>query len=211
MDSNAMEASSNSWRHYCDYCEEAGIEPTLDGFEQEKLKRSLDARQREKSAGHFDATLRAARRGEENEYTLADGARVNGDVQKIGEALAALPSKTPESVLAAARSKRSPLHGEFEWDDSEAAQRYRLEQASYLLRVIKVNVVVQDREPVKVRAFVQLKQRQEYRPVIEVLSEAESRAQLLDLALRELRSFRQKYAALSELSRVHAVIDSLLD
>lgn len=42
---------------------------------------------------------------------------------------------TPEAVVEDARDPESPLHDEFEWDDSVAAEKYRLEQARRLLRV----------------------------------------------------------------------------
>jgi len=50
----------------------------------------------------------------------------------------------PADVVAAARAPESPLHGFFEWDDSEAAHRYRLDQARSLIRRVVVEVVVRD-------------------------------------------------------------------
>jgi hypothetical protein len=41
---------------------------------------------------------------------------------------------TPEAVIEAAKDPDSPLHGEFTWDDEQAAYRYRLVQASALIR-----------------------------------------------------------------------------
>lgn len=47
---------------------------------------------------------------------------------------------TPRDVVEAARSASSPLHGYFEWNDSEAAERYREIQARTLLRSISFRV-----------------------------------------------------------------------
>lgn len=47
----------------------------------------------------------------------------------------------PSEVLNAARNEDSPLHGFFEWDESLAAEAYRLEQARELIRRIKIEVV----------------------------------------------------------------------
>lgn len=63
-DSNAAEARNVSWRHYCDHCEEQGIEPTMEGFEQERIARqpkpellaALAAKQADKPADHFTRT-----------------------------------------------------------------------------------------------------------------------------------------------------------
>jgi len=41
---------------------------------------------------------------------------------------------TPEIVIQAAKDPESALHGEFTWDDAEAAHRYRLVQARALIR-----------------------------------------------------------------------------
>lgn len=62
---------------------------------------------------------------------------------------------TPEIVVAEASNAEHPLHRRFDWDDNQAAVRWRLHQASALIR--SVNVVVQrteDAPPIRVRAFV---------------------------------------------------------
>lgn len=47
---------------------------------------------------------------------------------------------TAGDVLEEASEPESPLHTFFEWDDSEAAERYRLVQAAGLIRSVKVRV-----------------------------------------------------------------------
>lgn len=47
---------------------------------------------------------------------------------------------TPSIVLKDARDKKSPLHSWFEWSDSKAAEAYRLQQARYLIKLVKVEV-----------------------------------------------------------------------
>lgn len=46
-----------------------------------------------------------------------------------------------EIVLNAARPKKSILHPIFEWDESKAAEKYRLYQARLLLNNIKIRIV----------------------------------------------------------------------
>ena len=41
---------------------------------------------------------------------------------------------TPQAVLDDARDKKSPLHSSFEWNNSEAANKYRLDQARAVIR-----------------------------------------------------------------------------
>lgn len=62
---------------------------------------------------------------------------------------------TPSIVVSVAADPTHPLHERFVWDDSEAARRYRLVQASGLIRSVSVIVERQDDKPaVRVRAFV---------------------------------------------------------
>lgn len=52
---------------------------------------------------------------------------------------------TPDAVLEDARSKKSPLHDQFEWNDGEAAHKYRLDQARTLIRSVRVEVTTESR------------------------------------------------------------------
>ena len=50
----------------------------------------------------------------------------------------------PSEVVDAARSPRSPIHDDFLWDDTAAANAHRIEQARRLIRLVKIEVVVED-------------------------------------------------------------------
>lgn len=59
----------------------------------------------------------------------------------------------PQDVIEAAKNPKSPLHSHFEWDDSAAAAKYRLDQARVLIRSVKIEVT--EREvPLSVVAYV---------------------------------------------------------
>ena len=118
---------------------------------------------------------------------------------------------TPEAVVSAAKDEDNPLHPYFTWDDTEAAHRWRLEQARKLIR-LSVTVIKQDTQPV--RAYVSLlndRGKNGYRATIDVLSDEDLRDQLLQCALRELAAFRHKYSVLSELAELFEVADRLLN
>ena len=55
----------------------------------------------------------------------------------------------PEVVVDEARSEESPLHPAFEWDDTTAAEEYRIGQARQIIRA--VHVVVIGTKPPKTR------------------------------------------------------------
>lgn len=47
---------------------------------------------------------------------------------------------TPEIVVTAAEKPKSPLHHLFEWDDTVAGHKYRIEQAREVIRSVKLTV-----------------------------------------------------------------------
>ena len=62
---------------------------------------------------------------------------------------------TPALVVAQAEREDHPLHHRFTWDDSLAARRWRLFQASKLIRSVEVVIEASDTSgPIRVRAFV---------------------------------------------------------
>lgn len=71
------------------------------------------------------------------------------DAQTAGEELDRIRQEygtlQPATVVDEARPDDAPLHPVFEWDDAEAAERYREHQASTLIRQVKV--VVPERDP----------------------------------------------------------------
>jgi len=70
-----------------------------------------------------------------------------------------------ETVVAEARSKKSPLHQYFDWDNKVAGEKWRLEQARSLIR--RAIIVVGEPEK-KVRAFVHVRSANSYKPVEDV-------------------------------------------
>ncbi|RRU74158.1 hypothetical protein [Stenotrophomonas maltophilia] len=116
----------------------------------------------------------------------------------------------PADVVSRAADPESAMHSWFEWDDGEAAQAYRLQQARQLLRVF---VTVQAKDSSPVRAFVSLGSDRYgeggYRALAEVLSDEQMRAQLLADAIKELRTSEKKYRQLQELSGVWSALDDV--
>lgn len=114
----------------------------------------------------------------------------------------------PEHVVAAAVSPQSALHSWFDWDDGEAADKWRIHQARQLLRVT-VSCIAGEDKPMA-RVFVSLTSDRQsgegYRSTVAVLSNAKYRKQLLADALSELESFERKYAELKELAEVFSAI-----
>jgi len=119
----------------------------------------------------------------------------------------------PEDVVAFARNKNTALHAAFEWDNSKAAEQYRLYQARHLIRVM-VDVVPYEGREVQVQAFVSLKsERYEeggYRYMPEVMKTEDGRQTVIDTALWELKAFQNKYRAVRELAEVFEAIEKVI-
>lgn len=122
----------------------------------------------------------------------------------------------PDVVVEAASAVDSPLHDWFEWDDSAAAQQWRLHQARMLIRAVVVYEPNLKGKLLPCRVFVSLTpDRVEggagYRLTTAVLSDAARRQQLLADALAEMKCFREKYRMLSELADVFVAMDRATD
>ena len=116
-------------------------------------------------------------------------------------------SLKPSYVVEESADNGAVLHKCFEWDNEKAADKYRQRQAQDLIRNI-VTVKIDNIEPLKpVRAFVNVRQEQEYVSVISVLHNPELRKNMLESAIKELEAFRFKYESLTTLSELMSDID----
>lgn len=86
-----------------------------------------------------------------------------------------------DDVLKEAQDENSILHKHFEWDDSEAADQYRKQQARALIQRCKIQMV--ESEPLEIRAFVSLPTDRSngggYRLTSEVVGDDYRKAELL--------------------------------
>jgi hypothetical protein len=117
----------------------------------------------------------------------------------------------PRDVVEEARNPESPLHNSFEWDDTAAAEQWRIEQAR---RLIQVSVTVLEGRNEPVRAFVSLttdrKDGGGYLLVEKVLSNKKQKEQMLKDAAAELEIFTAKFNTIQELSEVNTAAKKFL-
>lgn len=118
----------------------------------------------------------------------------------------------PEDVVKTARDEGNVLNKYFDWDDTTAAQKYRLFQARQLIRV-SVKVLQRSDKSTTIKAYVNLSDERHkegsYRSTIDVMSDELMRERLLDQALRELLAFKKKYEELEELAEILRAIDDV--
>lgn len=149
----------------------------------------------------------------EAKYSFRPGFRVKGKADIVGRELERVRQKngglTANGVVAAARSRANYLHRYFTWDDTKAAEEWRLEQARTLIRSVVVQQMGVESDsltnPVRVYAAIGGK-RERYFPMADIVRDPIRMADLLEQAREELRWFREKYAALKELAAVMEAI-----
>lgn len=77
-------------------------------------------------------------------YSFRNGSRVRGgvDPQTVGQELQRIRDAhdgiTPKLLVSEAANPTSPIHPCFTWDDTEAADRWRQEEARYLVKSVRV-------------------------------------------------------------------------
>lgn len=111
----------------------------------------------------------------------------------------------PIKVVNFAKNKNTALHKCFTWDNTKAAQEYRIWEARQLIRVHVIMLPQKPQTPV--RAWVSLKSDRRkggYRSIQDVMSDSALRASMLEQAAAEMELFKSKYAALEELAEVFA-------
>lgn len=115
---------------------------------------------------------------------------------------------TAESFLNESRPEDSPTHGCFEWNDSIAAEKYRLHQSQRAILDLVVEIKTED-EKIKKPAFVNVNSGgvASYNNVIYAFSVEESKNNVLANAFRELEAFKKKYSSLTEMEGVIEAIE----
>ena len=139
---------------------------------------------------------------------------------------------TKESFLDYSRDENSETHSLFEWDDSVAAEKYRLKQASNIISQLEVTIIHEDSEPreitaqivdnveqgksieSKISAFVNIAPKAPamsatYYNVNRAMSNTDTRKQVLRNALFELKAFEREYRNFTEVAELFEVIEKV--
>jgi hypothetical protein len=117
------------------------------------------------------------------------------------------------AVVKAAKPKRSPIHHRFDWDDTTAADSWRLEQARKLIVSVRVEITTPEQHTFVVHGYTSLSADRQngggFRWTPKVLTTAEQRQDMVHTALAEFRVLKIKYAHLKELAGIFGEIDKL--
>lgn len=148
------------------------------------------------------------------------------DPQKVGEYIDKLTKKhngiTASILLSYAEDPKSPVHSLFTWDDTEAARRFRENEARHIIRSIKVTIKEYPVEKKNVtvmlkdqRAFPNIRklgtQEGVYKPIENVINNNEDFIIYKNKAYQELTSCVAKYKNIEKLSAIMDKLQTTID
>ena len=141
----------------------------------------------------------------------ATGTRFGADAQKCYEEIMEIcddfESATPQAVLEKARDESAELHKCFTWDDSIAAEKYRLTEARLVTRQLVIKEVQVPKDRPEVRLFYKTDNESGYKPTHIIVRKEDEYKKLLERAYAELRAFKAKYSMLKELQEIFELIN----
>lgn len=133
-------------------------------------------------------------------------------LQQLAEANGGL--LTPEAVVNDAKSKSSPLHGQFTWDVKQAAYERWLDQARSLIRTVRIEIVEEEatfKAPYWLHDPDLERGQQGYRSAVEVRSDKDkARAAVLQECSRAVGAIRRARDVAVMLG-LEAMLDEALD
>lgn len=148
-------------------------------------------------------------------FSQKDAPVIGRELEKLGTSI------TPIAVVTAAKSKSSPLHPLFEWDDLVAADRFRLVQARNIVNHLEVVVVNSAGQKENIKAYFSqsvdtedengetLAERR-YLHIDIVKSSPIAAQNAVEMAKTELLGWKQRYSQYqSHFGHVFAAIESV--
>lgn len=123
----------------------------------------------------------------------------NADAQKVAEEIEAIGSDVkPAQIVEKARDSNTELHKCFDWDDTIAAEKWRLHQARHITGCLVIRRT-EERENMPEIRYFHKNDSGGYKPAEHIFRKQSEYEKLLQRALAELDAFRRKYSNLEEL------------
>ncbi|MBO6178502.1 MAG: hypothetical protein J6M62_11250 [Selenomonadaceae bacterium] len=142
---------------------------------------------------------------------------ISVEAETAGKELERMENKhgkvTPQIILDESRADNAPLHRLFEWDDTKAAEKYRLTQAQNIIHNLTITVDNPKTErQTTVRAYVKLQDEvYNYISVTKAVTEQDTYQAILNEALEEIKRFQRKYSGLVEFADICKQVKIVLD
>lgn len=120
---------------------------------------------------------------------------------------------TPHALLDASRPVDAPLHALFEWDNTKAAERWRLNQAQEIISSLRI-VVREGEADIPAMAYVEVaaggdRHRKAFLPMTSVVDDGERRVQFLLGELRNLEGILRRTEAFGEMAPLRDAVQQV--
>ena len=126
-----------------------------------------------------------------------DPVKVVKELESIGEEV-----KPQQMIDYAKAHKNSELHKCFTWDNTVAADKYRLYEARQIQRNLIIKKLPspenEGQQPKIVRLMMRTETTGGYKSIINIMRNEDERAKLLIMAKNELHAFERKYSTLAD-------------
>lgn len=136
----------------------------------------------------------------------ADAQKCADEIMEICEQL---ESATPQQILEKARDSNTELHKCFTWDDTEAAEKWRISEARAVVRNLKIIEQKPDKqtEPTTIRVFYKTDNESGYKPTKLILKKPDEYKVLVERCRSELLAIKQKFNSISEYEEIWELIN----
>jgi hypothetical protein len=140
-----------------------------------------------------------------------DARLINQELEVIEKTKGRLTTtETAEELVRRSRPASSPTHHLFTWDDKEAADERRLDQARSLIRAVYVVFAeLPDQKPVRARVNVEYGGKRGPVTMRRVLQSADLTQQLLEKAQVDLEIWSARYESLRKLAELRHVFEAI--
>lgn len=135
----------------------------------------------------------------------ADAQKCYDEIQTLGE------SYTPQDIVELAKDRKTELHKCFDWNNKEAADKWRVHQARMICCSLMVVIQPQEEKPpISLRVIQHDMEDQAYKPVVLTVRNEDEYQRLLNQAIGEMQAFQRRYQKIVELENVINEIENCL-
>lgn len=131
------------------------------------------------------------------------------DANLVAQEIMSIENATPQNILEAAKNPDSELHKCFTWDNTIAAEKWRLYEARKVVCSLVIADKKNNQEPTNIR-ILHKTNGNGYKPIQFIVQQKDEYQKLLERAFEELRAFKTKYSSLSELEEIMSLIDETI-
>lgn len=148
-------------------------------------------------------------------YDFRPGFAWKADPEEVGRTIEKLSKQTggevsPAMVVEEAKKKNSPLHNCFEWNNTKAAEKWRIHQARLLLGSIVINFEYSEAQTIRAFLNIQTPEKQTYSHIDSIINDEAKMQFVIDQLKRKLALISEQLKTYENLKEHSKVIEQLI-